>query len=222
MRKGKWLHFGLVACIVVLSFSGCSKENDDMNSIDFSQSIVVDNENNIVQDDINQKENNTKDAGMENLDDQNVDSIKTTEDDTIEVPLVFPEKTKEILIYTMDDATNEVGSTVALIPETTEITADLIVNLVVDALADQQVNVGIEEVLVENDRVIVSFYENQPPLVNVGSGTETTILDAIAQSIVDNLTMTPKVVFRVEGKPYESGHYQFGLDEVYLDGSNTK
>lgn len=129
----------------------------------------------------------------------------------------------EIPIYTINQNTQEVESVVALIPENSELTPELIVDLVVDSFADRLITVGIDKVTTEGDTVIVSFLSDQAPLINVGSGVETTILDAIAQSLVDNLKEEyPKVIFRAEGKKYSSGHYLFGLNEIYLDGTKTK
>ena len=59
---------------------------------------------------------------------------------------------------------------------------------------------SIDDIIVEKDTVIVSFLSSQAPLVNVGSTLETTILDAIAQSIIENFPQYPKVIYRVEGK----------------------
>ena len=47
---------------------------------------------------------------------------------------------------------------------------------------------------------------DKAPLTNVGAGFEEAILNAIAQSIADNLDDYNKVIYRVEGGPYKSGH----------------
>jgi len=94
--------------------------------------------------------------------------------------------------------------------------------MVVDSFADRSLTVGIDEILVEKDTVIVSFLSNQAPLVNVESSLESTILDAIAQSIIENFPQYPKVIYRVEGKKYISKNYKFGIDEVYLEGNSKK
>jgi len=129
----------------------------------------------------------------------------------------------EVPIYTINQNTQEVESVVALVPENSELTPELIVDLVIDSFDERLITVGVDKVTTDKDTVIVSFLNDYAPLINVGSGVETTILDAIAQSLVDNLKDEyPKVIFRVEGKEYSSGHYLFGLNEVYLDGTKTK
>jgi hypothetical protein len=198
---------------MVLSITGCSSRtsNQDKLGITSTQAPEDNNEKRISNETNNQVALSDQDSSSEI-------TIASEESETI---TIAPAATKEISIYTMNDATFEVESTVALIPQDSEITPELIVDLVVDSLADRLVEVGIEEVIVNNDTVIVSFQSDQPPLVNVGGGIEGTILDAIAQSIVDNIDYSPKVIFRVEGEAYASGHFEFDIDEVYLDGSKT-
>ena len=104
----------------------------------------------------------------------------------------------------------------ALIPNNEKITPELIVTTVVESMADQSLNVGIDSVTTKDDTVIVSFKSNQPPLVNVGAGIEASILDAIAQSLTENLKDYSKIIYRVDGKAYVSDHYELGINEVYL------
>ncbi|WP_313132147.1 hypothetical protein [Anaerocolumna sp.] len=159
------------------------------------------------------------------------DTSKTLSDDPVEYKeaeasgekeIVAPVANKEIPIYTFNDISLEIEPAIALVPEETELTPELVVNMVVDSFADRSITVGIDKILIEEDTVVVSFLSDQAPLVNVGSSLETTILDAIAQSIIENFPEYPKVIYRVEGKSYESGHYKFKVNEVYLDGNTSK
>jgi hypothetical protein len=124
-------------------------------------------------------------------------------------------KTKELPIYTINDESLEAQAAVALIPEESEITADLIVKTVVENLKDHSLIVGIDKVTVDKERVIVSFLYDSAPLTTVGSGVEATILDCISGSLLDNLDSCKQVIFRAEGKSYESGHIVLGFDEAY-------
>ena len=67
----------------------------------------------------------------------------------------------------------------------------------------------------EGDTVIVSFLFGKAPLSTVGSDVEETILNSIANSLLDNVEDCKKVIFRAEGEAYESGHYAFEVDEAY-------
>ncbi len=135
---------------------------------------------------------------------------------------VTPTATKEISIYTMNENTQDVESVSAFVSEDTKITPEFIVDKVADSLAERLIDVGIDSVTTEKDTVIVSFLSDAPPVVQVDLTVETTILDAIAQSLVDNLLEYPKVIFRIEGKEYKSDNLSFGLNSVYLDGSKSK
>lgn len=144
---------------------------------------------------------------------QNKDTVKAT---------VTPAATKEIYIYTMNENTQDVESVSAVVNEDTKITPELIVDKVTDSLGERLIDVGIDSVTTEKDTVIVNFKSDTPPVVQVKQAVETTILDAIAQSLVDNLPEYPKVIFRVEGKAYRSDNLSFGLNDIYLDGNKSK
>lgn len=126
-----------------------------------------------------------------------------------------PTENMELVVYTVNNNTEVVPATAA-VPKNVEITPQLIVDTVKEAMAETSLMIGIESVTTEGNAVIVSFYSDQPPLVNIGAGYETAILDAIAQSLVENLDDYNKVIYRVEGEAYSSGHIELGIDEVYL------
>lgn len=123
-------------------------------------------------------------------------------------------KNKELPLYTIDDESLESVEAIALVPEDAQITAKLIVDEVVKALAEHSVEIGIYSVTEEEDKVYVSFTKDGSPAVNSGSGVEGSILESFAKSLVDNLDK--KVIFRIEEGNYESGHIELGIDEVYL------
>jgi hypothetical protein len=209
--------FYITILTLTLTVTACNKADNKKNI----GSSVTNSEENSTESNENSQENvavksNKIQDSVVNTDES---SGSTSETDTESVE---PTATKEISIYTMNETSLEVESVTALVPEKSEITPQLIVNLVADSLADRLVTVGIDNVTTEGDTVIVSFLSNQPPLTNVGSGLEETILTAFAQSLVDNLKdKYPKVIFRQEGKAYSSGHFEFGINEVYLDGNLT-
>ncbi|HHU74107.1 MAG TPA: hypothetical protein GXZ28_05695 [Clostridiales bacterium] len=129
---------------------------------------------------------------------------------------IQPIANRELMIYSIDVASGDKKTVTALVLENQEITPEVIVDLVVEALADESISIGIEKVSTEGDAVIVSFFSDQAPVINLGSGYEGAVLDVIAQSLIDNLDDYGKVIYRVEGKAYVSGHIELGIDEVYL------
>lgn len=130
--------------------------------------------------------------------------------------LIEPIASKELPVFTVDAELGEIKLVTAMIPKEDEITAELIVDTVVEAMADQSIMVGIENVTTKNKTVIVSFYKDTAPVSGLGGSYEGAILNAIAQSLIDNLDDYSKVIFRIEGEAYVSGHIELGIDEVYL------
>lgn len=136
--------------------------------------------------------------------------------DTPTPTVIQPIENIELLIYVVNSST-ELDPVTALVPANSELTPELIVNTVVDSMADQSLAIGVESVTTQDDAVIISFYSDKPPLSNVGSGLEIAILDALAQSLTENLDDYHKIIYRVEGGPYKSGHIELEIDEVYFE-----
>jgi len=143
-----------------------------------------------------------------------IDNEEGLDNDEPTPTVIQPVQNTELLIYTVNTE-SELEPVTALVPADKEITTKLVVDAVVDAMADQSLLIGIENVTTEGDTVIVSFYSDKAPLNNVGSGFEIAILNAIAQSLTENLDDINKVIYRVEGGPYSSGHIELDIDEVY-------
>ena len=173
---------------------------------------------NAGKDDLDNKETeqNIDEDIDEDIDEVDKDTVKT--DDTgIPTPSdIKPKANTPLLIYTIDPDNGEIEPVTAMIPDDTETTAELIVDKVVESMADKSLQVGIESITTDNDKVIVSFYSDQPPLTNVGAGIELAILDAIGQSLIDNLPDYNVIIYQVEKEAYESGHIALGIDEAYF------
>lgn len=141
---------------------------------------------------------------------------ESTAPDVTEEPSKVESIDKQSLpIYSINDETFECEATVALLPKDTKITAKVIVDAVVASLKEHNLEVGIDSLSTEGDKVIVSLMKDKEPLLHAGAGVEATILDCISQSLLDNLEDCKKVIFRIEGKAYESGHFVFEMDEAY-------
>ncbi|MDD5936621.1 MAG: hypothetical protein PUC65_13845 [Clostridiales bacterium] len=122
----------------------------------------------------------------------------------------------ELSIYSIDSQSSQVISITAMVDGEEKITPQIIVDKVVEAMGDVAVTIGIDSVTTKDSAVIVSFQEDQPPVTDVDSSIEKEILDAIAQSLIDNLPEYNKVIYRVMGKAYTSDHITMGLDEIYM------
>ena len=75
---------------------------------------------------------------------------------------------------------------------------------------------GINNIIPENNSVRIDFKSDAAPVIDVGASVEGSIIDILAQSILDNLPQYKKIYISIEGGPYHSGHLEFELDEVYL------
>ncbi len=203
-RYNKFLILILIL-ISLLSFTGCKlkifKDNDNKdNKIESNDDITdIDNSDDYDIEDIDNKD-----------DEHNLDSETPTP------TIIQPKENVELLIYVVNSNTL-LDPVTALVPADSEITPELIVETVVDSMADQSLVIGVESVTKQDDTVIISFYSDKPPLSNVGSGLETAILDAFAQSLIENLDDYNKIIYRVEGGPYISGHIELGINEVYVE-----
>ena len=210
-RPGK--KFLLITLLIgIFALAGCDKVQFGIinSSKEDEQKIKSEQE-------INQDENEVKnDNDQENEKNEVITNIAPKNTETTEVPSdIKPKANIELPIYTLN-SDSEIEAATAMISEDTEITPDLIVDKVVESMADKSIVIGVEKITTEKDAIIVSFYADHPPLTDVGAGIETAILDAIAQSLIDNLLDYNKVIYRVEGKAYTSGHIEMGVDEPYF------
>ncbi len=122
----------------------------------------------------------------------------------------------ELSIYTVNEIP-ELEPVTVLVPQGNEITPELIVEKVVESLADQAIEIGIDyPVTTEGDAVVVSFQKDQAPYTNMGPEYEEDILNAFAQSLIDNLDTIKKVIFRIDGKAYTGGAFEYKIDEPYM------
>lgn len=129
---------------------------------------------------------------------------------------VQPVANKKLMIYSINVETGDTEPATALVPKEDKVTPELIVNTVVEALEDQSVNVGVEDVTQKDDAVIVNFKNDQAPS-NAGDPYEGPILNAIAQSLLDNLDDYTKVIFRIDGKAYVTDNIELGINKPYLE-----
>lgn len=202
----------MVTCLLMLT--GCDKfkfgvfdasEEDKVHSQVSEETDSKDNDDNISTDKSESKE---QEKDKEN---------KVTSDKSNPTPTsIQPNVNIDLHIYTVNNTTAEIEPITALIPQDSDITPELIVDTVVESLADQSIIIKIDKVTTEDDKVIVSFKKEKAPYSDMGSGYEGAILDAIAQSLIDNLKDYKKVIYRIENKPYVSGVFEYGINEAHL------
>ena len=122
---------------------------------------------------------------------------------------------KEIYYYTVNPDTLETEAVSAVVESFSDDPNELIW-LICDSLEDAGYEIGIENAKVDGDNVIVNFTSGTCPVVGLSEGEEKAVLDAIAQSLLDNLAEQNGVVFQVMGEAYESVNFSFGQYYVYM------
>lgn len=132
------------------------------------------------------------------------------------VPTIAPLENLEITIYTLNSDTLEKEAVSVLVTVEDEFTPELIVEQVVDAMEDEGFYIGINDIIIDGETVRLDFKSNAAPVIDVGASVEGSIIDILAQSILDNMPQYKKIYISIEGGPYHSGHLEFELDEVYL------
>jgi hypothetical protein len=131
-------------------------------------------------------------------------------------PTIAPPENFEITIYTLNPDSLEKEAVTVLVTGNEELTPEFIAEQVIDAMEDEGFYIGINDIIVEGESVRIDFKSDAAPVIDVGASVEGSIIDILAQSILDNLSQYKKIYISIEGGPYYTGHIEFELDEVYL------
>ena len=131
-------------------------------------------------------------------------------------PTIAPPENFEVTIYTLNSDSLEKEAVTVLVTANEELTPEFIVEQVIDAMEGEGFYVGINNIVTEGESVRIDFKSDSAPVIDVGASVEGSIIDILAQSILDNLPQYKKIYISIEGGPYHSGHMEFELDEVYL------
>lgn len=187
MLKKNIVYAVLCICVAFL-ISGCGKENNPPSVTPLPTKPIVSLGGSQAEGDSSQKADSTI-APLENL---------------------------EVTIYTLNSDTLEKEAVSVLVMVEDELTPELIVEQVVDAMEDEGFYIGINAIFIDGNSVRIDFKSDAAPVLDVGASVEGSIIDILAQSILDNLPQYKKIYISIEGGPYHSGHLEFELDEVYL------
>ncbi len=221
MKQFRRLYYMMILLVGALLLTGCDK-------ISFSTFDASKEEQNTEISptgvDLDQMQSEKEDSESEDNQNGNADDSK----DSKEVPgkakpatptpsSIQPTEHMDLSVYTVNFKSGDIEPVTASIPKDSKLDPKLIVNTVTESLADQSINIGIKDVTTKDDSIIVNFTKENPPSINLGSGYEDAILNAYAQSLLDNLNDYHKIIFRIDDKAYTSGAFEYGIDEVYLE-----
>lgn len=124
-------------------------------------------------------------------------------------------QTMNITYYTLSDSMENEEATWVLVKDT-ELTPEMLVHYVTSTMEDVSVDVEVREVCQEGQKLIVDFNEDTAPVKDTESELEEAILDAIAQSVLENFEDIHGVVYRVNGGAYRSDNRRYNIDYIYL------
>ena len=186
MRMKNFIYVMLCICVAFV-VSGCGRENSKSN-IDASPVPTV-----------------PVSVGLSQI------PVNKTEE-----PTIVPLENMEIIIYTLNSDSLEKEAVSVLVTLEDALTPELILEQVVEAMEDEGFYIGINGLRILDDSVTIDFQSDAVPVIDVGASVEGSILDILAQSILDNLPQYKKIYLSIEGQPYKTGHLEFELDDVYL------
>ncbi|MCR5324680.1 MAG: hypothetical protein K6E85_15595 [Lachnospiraceae bacterium] len=125
-----------------------------------------------------------------------------------------PEVTK--IGYYSVDSTGKIKRATSLVVNSASITPELILSYFVDSLEDESIELSIDNVTVENNICKISFDDSIKDVASMGKNVETAVLDAAAQSILDNIDDVTGVSFCIKGEKYWTKNYTFTLNSIYM------
>ena len=122
----------------------------------------------------------------------------------------------EVFYYTVNPDTFETEAVSSIIKSDVATDPQTLIILIGDSLEDAGYEVGINWAELDGENVVVDFYPDTCPVTGLTEEEEKAVLDAIAQSLLDNLAEQSGVVFQIMGDAYESDNFSFGQNYIYM------
>ncbi len=126
----------------------------------------------------------------------------------------IPVPKADIIIYSLDsDNFEKIAIQVKVDAE--KITLFDLVKKITVSLGDESFSVEVKNAFFEKTKAIVDFEPTGAPGVT-SPNYESSLLDCIAQSIIENYESCTAVVFRINGEAYVSENFKFGINDAYM------
>ena len=126
----------------------------------------------------------------------------------------IPVPKTDIIIYSLDsDNFEKVAIPIKM--DSGTITLFDLVKKIAGSLEDESFSVKVKDSHFEKTTAIVDFSADGAPGIS-SPNYEVSLLDCIAQSIIENYENCTAVVFRINGNAYKTTNFSFGIDEAYL------
>lgn len=119
--------------------------------------------------------------------------------------------------YTVNVTNNSLATEEMLVDPEMEVHCEMICDVVLDALEDQSVFIEFVGVSMDGGTAVVNFSGDFTDENDLTEDTETCVLDAIAQSLLDNVADCSGVSFLTDGESYSSQYRSFEDGYVYME-----
>lgn len=127
----------------------------------------------------------------------------------------FPQGITNVTYYTLSEELETVEVTSPLTGDG-EMTPEELVAYVTATMEDVSVTVQVDGVTAEDTSIVVDFSGESVPVRYANTRLEGAILDALAQSLLDNFPEYSGVIFRAGGQAYQSENRSFERDYIYM------
>ncbi|MBR4724902.1 MAG: GerMN domain-containing protein [Lachnospiraceae bacterium] len=118
--------------------------------------------------------------------------------------------------YYSVSADGRISTASFLVDDSTAITPELILGYFTDALEDESIDIVIDDTSVVDGICRISFDDSIYDVAAMGKQVEQSVLDAAAQSILDNIEDVKGVSFYINGKEYSTKNYTLVLNSIYM------
>lgn len=118
--------------------------------------------------------------------------------------------------YYSVDTSGKIKRATSLVNDSASVTPELILSYFVDSLEDESIVLEIDDVSVQDEICRISFNDSIYDVSSMGKIVETAVLDAAAQSILDNIDDVTGVSYYINNKQYSTNNYSFELNSIYM------
>lgn len=153
---------------------------------------------------------------------QAVDNNPTDDPDDVDItgtPVITGESYNLIMVrfYSVDASNASVRNATVMERDDVAITPERILGYLIDSLEDESVTLGFNSVSVNNGQVIIDFDDTIKKISKTSTDLELAVLDAAAQSILDNVEGCQSIIFHINDGAYKTDNLSFGYNDSYMD-----
>ncbi|MCR5685435.1 MAG: hypothetical protein K6G81_08485 [Lachnospiraceae bacterium] len=128
------------------------------------------------------------------------------------------DKTEVITLrYYVVNGNGQLERATSLVKGGTQITPELVLDFLLDSLEDESIVLKVDGIEIKDKVCVISFDDSIYSVAASGARMENAVLDAIAQSILDNVKDVLGVSYRIKGDQYITDNNSFSVDSVYME-----